>query len=236
VTVLALLDDIPALYLVLGVIGQLAFTGRFVVQWLVSEKRRESVVPVLFWWMSLVGTVFMLVYVILRRDPPHVLLFSVNLGIYVRNLVITRVRRGLRVPLKLVVPVLTGAIVLGAMAAGRKLHWDSPWAWLLCGFAGQTLWNCRFVIQWIVSERRGESVLPTAFWWVSLAGTAFLLPYSINLGDPILILAYLFTPVVYVRNLMLVRRSRRGRAQAADPEHTGPAEDPTGGPAAATTR
>ena len=52
--------------------------------------------------------------------------------------------------------------------------------WVLLGFLGQALFSCRFLIQWIASERRGASVVPSAFWWFSLAGGLCLLLYAIN--------------------------------------------------------
>jgi lipid-A-disaccharide synthase-like uncharacterized protein len=70
----------------LGFLGQLMFTGRMLVQWLVSEKERRSVVPPAFWWMSLVGASMLLVYFIWRRDIVGVLGQATGWVIYVRNL------------------------------------------------------------------------------------------------------------------------------------------------------
>jgi lipid-A-disaccharide synthase-like uncharacterized protein len=70
----------------LGLAGQLLFTGRMLVQWLASERRRRSVVPVAFWWMSLVGATMLLLYFIWRQDIVGVLGQATGWFIYVRNL------------------------------------------------------------------------------------------------------------------------------------------------------
>lgn len=81
-------------WLVLGLTGQVAFTGRFVVQWIASEREGRSVVPVLFWVLSIAGSSLLLAYAIYRRDPVFVLGQSMGLFIYFRNLhLIHRERR-----------------------------------------------------------------------------------------------------------------------------------------------
>ncbi len=87
-----------------------------------------------------------------------------------------------------------------------------PLAWLVVGFAGQAAFSSRFLVQWVASERRGRSVVPTAFWWLSLLGGALLLAYAFARRDPVFILGQTAGVVVYARNLMLVRRERRERA------------------------
>jgi lipid-A-disaccharide synthase-like uncharacterized protein len=78
--------------------------------------------------------------------------------------------------------------------------------WLVVGFAGQLLFTSRFLVQWIASERRRQSVVPTAFWWLSLGGAALLLAYAIYRRDPVFILGQAFGFVVYTRNLVLIGR------------------------------
>jgi len=73
-------------WVVMGLLGQVLFTGRMVLQWLVSERHKRSVVPVGFWWMSLAGASMLLVYFIWRRDIVGVLGQSTGWIIYVRNL------------------------------------------------------------------------------------------------------------------------------------------------------
>ena len=88
-----------------------------------------------------------------------------------------------------------------------------PTGWLLFGLAGQFFFSARFLVQWVASERRRQSVVPTAFWWLSLAGGLALLAYSVHRRDPVFILGQLPGVVVYTRNLVLIRK--RGRAPSA---------------------
>ena len=83
-----------------------------------------------------------------------------------------------------------------------------PLGWLGIGFIGQAMFSCRFLIQWIASERRKESIVPVLFWWFSLAGGIFLLSYAIYRKDPVIILGQVAGLIVYVRNLCLIWRKR----------------------------
>jgi lipid-A-disaccharide synthase-like uncharacterized protein len=83
--------------------------------------------------------------------------------------------------------------------------------WMAIGFLGQGLFFSRFLVQWIVSERRGESVVPVAFWWLSMAGGALLLAYALSRRDPVFVLGQSFGFLVYARNLLLIRRGREPR-------------------------
>ena len=73
-------------WVVLGLLGQVLFTGRMVVQWLVSEKEKQSVVPPAFWWMSLIGASMLLTYFIWRKDIVGFLGQGTGWLIYLRNL------------------------------------------------------------------------------------------------------------------------------------------------------
>lgn len=81
--------------------------------------------------------------------------------------------------------------------------------WIGLGFLGQAFFFSRFVVQWIVAERRGESIVPAAFWYLSIAGGVILLIYSVHLRDPVFIAGQSIGTFVYVRNLMLIRRKRK---------------------------
>ena len=77
---------IGILWVSVGLLGQILFTGRMVVQWWVSEKNKQSVVPPMFWLMSLVGSVMLLSYFTWRRDIVGILGQGFGLAIYLRNL------------------------------------------------------------------------------------------------------------------------------------------------------
>lgn len=74
------------LWLVIGLIGQGIFSARFIIQWLVSEKEKRSVIPVAFWHLSLLGGVTLLFYAIYKQDPVFILGQSTGVFIYGRNL------------------------------------------------------------------------------------------------------------------------------------------------------
>ncbi|MBL3571362.1 lipid A biosynthesis protein [Rhodovulum sulfidophilum] len=73
-------------WVVVGLGGQLMFTARFLVQWIASERARNSVVPVAFWYFSMAGGVILLAYAIYRKDPVFILGQVTGVFIYTRNL------------------------------------------------------------------------------------------------------------------------------------------------------
>jgi lipid-A-disaccharide synthase-like uncharacterized protein len=74
------------LWLAVGFVGQLAFTGRFVLQWLYSEYKKRSMIPVGFWYLSIVGSALLLAYAIYREDPVFIVGQSFGFIVYLRNL------------------------------------------------------------------------------------------------------------------------------------------------------
>ena len=78
----------PTLWIAIGFTGQAIFTARFLVQWAASEKKRDSVVPVMFWWLSLLGGLTLLSYAIYRRDPVISVGQGMGLFVYIRNLML----------------------------------------------------------------------------------------------------------------------------------------------------
>ena len=83
----------------------------------------------------------------------------------------------------------------------------SPWH--LLGLAGTLMFSMRFIVQWIVSERRKESVIPIAFWYLSIFGSLLSLVYAFARREPVFILQFMFNSFIYVRNLMLIHGRRR---------------------------
>ncbi len=71
---------------VVGLAGQFTFGGRFILQWLVSEYKKRSHVPIAFWYLSLIGSIILLAYSIHRKEPIFILGFLLNSAIYIRNL------------------------------------------------------------------------------------------------------------------------------------------------------
>lgn len=82
----------------------------------------------------------------------------------------------------------------------------------LLGLLGQVLFFSRFLVQWIASEKRGRSVVPLSFWYLSIGGGGLLLFYAIWRKDPVIILGQLVGLFVYVRNLMLIYRHKTAQS------------------------
>lgn len=82
-------------------------------------------------------------------------------------------------------------------------------AWIVLGFAGQVAFTGRFVVQWLASEREGRSVVPVAFWILSVVGSLLLLAYAAHRRDPVFVLGQATGVLIYVRNLHLIRGQRR---------------------------
>ena len=97
-----------------------------------------------------------------------------------------------------VVQILENAMGTGAI----------PWYMLLVGLLGQIFFSMRFLLQWLISEKQGRSVMPISFWFCSIGGAALLLAYSLYRQDPIFILGQSFGFIVYTRNLMLIKQER----------------------------
>jgi lipid-A-disaccharide synthase-like uncharacterized protein len=73
-------------WLLIGFGGQALFMGRFVIQWFVSERERRSVIPVSFWYLSILGALVLLAYAVHRRDPVFIAGQGLGVAIYLRNL------------------------------------------------------------------------------------------------------------------------------------------------------
>jgi lipid-A-disaccharide synthase-like uncharacterized protein len=86
--------------------------------------------------------------------------------------------------------------------------------WTVIGFIGQALFSMRFLIQWIHSERIKRSIVPEAFWYFSVAGGVTLLAYAIYRQDPVFILGQALGLVIYARNIWLIRRNKRDKADS----------------------
>jgi lipid-A-disaccharide synthase-like uncharacterized protein len=91
--------DPSTTWVIVGFLGQACFFGRFFVQWIASERRKESVVPIHFWYFSVAGGLILLAYALHRRDPVFVVGQASGLAIYARNLyLIARKRRMMDAP------------------------------------------------------------------------------------------------------------------------------------------
>ena len=84
--------------------------------------------------------------------------------------------------------------------------------WFVVGMVGQCVFAARFVVQWLATEREKRVVIPEAFWWISIAGATITLAYAAHRQDPVFLVAQAGGLAMYVRNLVIHRRSRAAAA------------------------
>ena len=85
--------------------------------------------------------------------------------------------------------------------------------WLAFGLVAQLSFAARFLVQWIASERAGKSVVPLAFWFFSIGGGLMTLVYGLVKHEPVIIIGQLLSNIIYVRNIMLIYKSRQRVSQ-----------------------
>lgn len=81
--------------------------------------------------------------------------------------------------------------------------------WVGIGFIGQSLFFSRWLIQWVVSERKAESQIPVSFWYMSLIGSVIVLAYAIHKLDPVFMVGQGVGTLVYIRNIMLLHQAKK---------------------------
>jgi lipid-A-disaccharide synthase-like uncharacterized protein len=87
--------------------------------------------------------------------------------------------------------------------------------WTVLGWIGQGLFFARFLVQWWASERAGRSVAPLSFWWLSLGATVLVGGYTLERGEPVLLLPLGLNFAIYLRNLLFYAPYGRGRSLPA---------------------
>lgn len=198
----------------IGFSAQLLFSSRLVVQWILSERSRKIVTPSIFWKLSLVASFLLFVYGYLRQDLAIMLGQALTYFIYIRNLDLQgqwqKSPRILRYFL-LFFPVL---IVLygynnGEYDLSNLLHNDAIPYWLMIlGVGSHVLFTFRFVYQWIYSEKIRVSDLPFGFWVISAIGAFLILVYAIFRKDPVLFIGHIAGLTIYIRNIMIFKKSK----------------------------
>jgi lipid-A-disaccharide synthase len=218
----------------LGFLSSLAFTLRFLIQWVNSERAKNSVVTASFWRISLAGNLLLLVHSLIQVQFHVCVVQACNAVISWRNLnLMGPPNKQWR--LLSVISLLGGAIAVSSicfavqglwiadnesewfrtpiMPWAPNTHFEASWGWHLAGSLGILLFNSRFWVQWWEAETYRRSYLSTSFWWLSLAGALLSLIYFVRLGDAVNFIGPLFGLIPYARNLMLIRQAKRRPAQ-----------------------
>jgi lipid-A-disaccharide synthase-like uncharacterized protein len=196
----------------IGFVAQILFSGRLIVQWLSSEKQKKVVTPALFWFFSLLASFLLFIYGYLRQDFAIMLGQSLTYFIYIRNLHLQGQWKKFPLPIRmflLVVPVLIVIYYYNNNVIDKELLFKNeniPIWLLLLGVVAQIIFTFRFVYQWLYSERKKESSLPLGFWLLSLIGASLILTYAIFRKDPVLLAGNGFGLIIYIRNLMLLKK------------------------------
>jgi lipid-A-disaccharide synthase-like uncharacterized protein len=108
------------------------------------------------------------------------------------------------------------------------MQWNDTLPWLAVGLIGQGAFFARFLVQWVASERAGQSYIPMAFWYLSVVGSLILLVYAIHRAEPVFLLGQLPNAFVYIRNIMLIRKGGTDRSPSGAPLAAEPAQPAEG--------
>lgn len=199
------------IYLI-GFGAQILFSARLLVQWIQSERVRQVLTPELFWELSLLASFLLFVYGWLRDDFAIIAGQSLTYFIYIRNMQLQGSWKKLPPIIRPIIWLVPPLIILYSFNNGQfdiERFFENEnigLPLLIWGVTAQVVFTMRFVYQWVYSERRKKSMLPTGFWVLSLTGSVMILSYAILRLDPVLFIGQIFGTVVYIRNLIIGRR------------------------------
>lgn len=214
----------------IGFVAAIIFYGRFYLQWYTTERQGRSVVPVGFWYMSSAGSLLLFGYGVYVQSPVGTLSHCFNIFIYVRNLIHvwrvggTLTRRRSVIVHGLALAVIAVAVCLLAVTwlnvfdnarPGENAGAARTWFWIAVGVVGQALFAGRFIVQWLTTEHRRESVIPVAFWYLSVAASILQFASFVQLQDWIFALGIATTLPIYLRNLWIIHRRKQAYTESA---------------------
>jgi lipid-A-disaccharide synthase-like uncharacterized protein len=196
----------------IGFIAQILFSSRMILQWIISEKNKKVLTPVLFWEISLFASFLLFVYGYFRHDFSIMLGQTITYYIYIRNIQLQNDWKKLHVVLRWFV-ILFPFFIIGYGYNNNVMDMDFLFKnekipqWLLwTGIIGQVLFTLRFVYQWLYSEKKKDSVLPLGFWIISLSGSLIIFIYAIIRKDPVLLAGHALGLVIYTRNIIIIKK------------------------------
>ncbi len=212
----------------LGLLSSFIYGVRFFVQWIASERKKRSYTPKLFWHLSLLGNLLLCVHSLVQVQYPICMTQTINAVISWRNLNLlneSSKRKSFYFVLFLLIlsflfitflfliqGVLNGEMIWNRQAiypGASSKETQIPFAFHIIGWLGIFLFCLRFWIQWWYAEKSQSSELNSSFWWLSLTGALMSLFYFSLLQDIVNILGPSFGLIPYVRNIILVYKTRK---------------------------
>ena len=209
-------EEIRSLLYPFGFIAQLAFGLRFIVQWMASEKAKKMITPKLFWHLSIVGNLLLLIHSLIQLHFPMSLAQSQNLVLSWRNINLLGPEKK-KVQFRSVVLLLASIAFLTtaffAMQEGT-ISWIATPSTLntssgvhLFGIVGIVCFGLRFWVQWWQAEHNNKGSLTESFWWISLSGAVICAIYFFITKDWVNFIGPLLSLVPYSRNLYFMKRA-----------------------------
>jgi lipid-A-disaccharide synthase-like uncharacterized protein len=214
-------EDVRALLYPLGILSTIAFTSRFLIQWMQSEKARRSFVSAPFWWLSIFGNGSYGIHALIQGQFFVCVVQAINGVIAARNLnlmsqapwrlstVLAALGGSLAVPTLLFLVFSSEDWFRIPTHAGQSNAAQVAPIWHFIGTLGVVLFASRFWIQWIHAEKARMSTLEKPFWYLSLIGALLSIFYFALIRDYIGLAGPLFGLIPYLRNLMLLNRKAR---------------------------
>lgn len=199
----------------LGYIATLLFGLRFLYQWYVSEKKKQSFVPPTFWTICLAANLCMALHAFIQLQYPIVIIQVANASLAFRNIALLRNKSSPipKVLLQIVCMLFCATLLYFSQSFFSDFSWmrspkkiELPLLWHLFGMVGIFLFGVRFWIQWFFAEKAKKSFISRPFWFISCAGALLSLVYFIKLQDRANILSFGLGLIPYLRNLMLSRK------------------------------
>jgi len=193
----------------LGFIAAFLFFFRSFLQWYKSEKESKVESPAIYWQLSLIGSILLLIYGVLRNDFAIVFGQFLVYFIYIRNLQLQFVWQKMKISSRFfIIAMPIACFVWISTSKSYNLqsiinNEDVSSLLLIWGTIGQVIFTFRFFYQWISSEAHKKSILPLGFWIISIMGSLMILIYAIFRRDPVLFTAHILSFIMYVRNIFI---------------------------------
>lgn len=197
-----------------GFAAQALFSARMLIQWIMSERSKKVVSPLIYWQLSLLASFLFFVYGWLEADFAIILGQICSYYIYIWNLDTQnywkKIHFILRYIILLIPPIVLALLLINERDSLALLWTEMPLQLLIFGSIGQVIFSFRFIYQWWYSRKKGKSLLPVGFWVLSLIGSLCIILYGIyRVEESGLVLIIGQTPglFIYARNLFLAKRN-----------------------------